>query len=236
MFGATDVGRQRKNNQDNLYFDSRLGIAVVADGIGGRNSGEVASGIAVRGLKQAILDCESLRHEDVAPFLTEGIDKVNRQIILAGQADPQMAGMGTTVNALLFVGNKVYIGHLGDSRTYLFVNGQMWQLTLDHNIKLYVKRGWLPQEALANGKPESLVRALGLSMECEVDIYEKELYSDEMLITCSDGLTDMVPDKRIASIIKENRSHPERLPQILIAEANKQGGRDNITVIVSEVR
>lgn len=237
MYGATDVGRVRSNNQDSLYFNQKQGLAIVCDGIGGRKGGELASSLAVDGIRRAIIDCDSLRHEEITNFLSTTVDRVNRGIIERGRAEIDKEGMGTTLNCLLFVGDKVYIAHLGDSRTYLYYQGYMWQLTLDHNLEVYVERGWLPPEAL-NGKSKSaaLVRSLGLSEHCEVDIYEKRVKPGEIFITCSDGLSGMVGDRKIAAIIKENLNRVDQIPSLLIAEANRKGGRDNITVVLSEVK
>ena len=237
MFGTTDVGRIRKMNQDNYYFNSQQGIVVVADGIGGRKGGEIASGIAVKTIRDAFLGCDNLLHESVNPFLKSNVQKVNQLIIESGQSDPSIEGMGTTLNCLLFVGSKVSIAHLGDSRTYLFYHNHFWQLTIDHSIGIYVKRGWIPQETLTEkgSNPDALVRALGLSEHTEIDIYQKEIRQKEIYITCSDGLTSMVSDIKIAELISLHQNRLEDLPGILVAEANKNGGKDNITVVVSEV-
>jgi len=236
MYGSTDVGRVRKNNQDDLYFNASQGMVIVADGIGGRKGGEVASALAVEGMRKAFLECESLRHEEITPFLASSVDKVNQSILAKGRSDLQVAGLGTTMNCLLFVGDKIYIAHLGDSRTYLYYKGNLWQLTLDHSVEVYVGRGWLPQEAITNGgRPTALVRSLGLSEQCEVDIYEKTIRPGEVYITCSDGLTGMVKDKKIASVIRDNSHRLDAVPRLLVAEANRKGGRDNITVVISAV-
>ncbi len=236
MHGATDMGRVRKNNQDSLFFNAELGLLIVADGIGGRKGGEVASATAVNGIKEAYLNFDSRRHEEVEPFLIKSIDQVNKDIIAKGAATPGLEGMATTLNAILFVGEKAFICHMGDSRTYLYFKQHLWQLTLDHNIENYVERGWLPDGSLAvNPKPGALVRALGLSAQCEVDIYELKLQPGEILLTCSDGLTGMVNDRRILRIIKEYENKLYELPQRLIQEANEAGGQDNVTVVISSI-
>ncbi|SMF22004.1 PP2C family protein-serine/threonine phosphatase [Pseudobacteriovorax antillogorgiicola] len=236
IYGKTDIGRTRKNNQDSLYVSSEHGLVVVADGIGGRKGGEVASKMAVDGMKQAYLSCDSLRHEEVSPFLIKSIDKVNQSIIKHGKKHSEVEGLATTLNCLLFVGEKAYICHLGDSRTYLYYKANMWQLTFDHNIENYVERGWLPDETLMNNsKPGALVRALGLAEECDVDIYEINLKPGEILITCSDGLTSMVSDSEIRKIVQANSHQLHHLPKLLVDTANRNGGQDNITVAISGV-
>lgn len=236
IYGNTNIGRSRKNNQDSIYVSPEHGLVIVADGIGGRRGGEVASEMAVSGMKNAYLSCESLRHEEVSPFLIKSIDEVNQAIINHGKAHPELDGMATTLNCILYVGEKAYICHLGDSRTYLYYKGQMWQLTFDHNIENYVERGWLPDETLMNNsKPGALVRALGLAEECDVDIYEINLKPGEILLTCSDGLTGMVSDHEIRKMIKANAHQISVLPNLLIEAANRNGGADNITVAISGV-
>jgi len=237
VFGDTNVGRVRKKNQDSLYFNAEQGLVVVADGIGGRKGGEVASSMAVKGMTHAFLSCDSLRHEEVTPFLIKSIDKVNMQIMAKGRNTPELEGMATTLNCILFVGEKAYICHLGDSRTYLYYRGNLWQLTFDHNIENYVDRGWLPDETLmTSSKPGALVRALGLSEDCEVDVYEIILKPGSLLLTCSDGLTGMVTDADILKMIKSNEHRINELPRLFIEAANRNGGQDNITVVVSAVK
>jgi protein phosphatase len=237
VFGDTNVGRVRKKNQDSIYFNPEQGLVVVADGIGGRKGGEVASSMAVKGITQAFLNCESLRHEEVAPFLIKSVDQVNQQIVAKGRTSSDLEGMATTLNCILFVGEKAHICHIGDSRTYLYYKGNMWQLTFDHNVENYVDRGWLPDETLMNsGKPGALVRALGLAEDCDVDTYEIGLKPGELLLTCSDGLTSMLTDQEIQKIIRSNEHRINELPRLLIDAANRAGGQDNITVAVSVVK
>ena len=236
MYGETDVGRVRSKNQDSFYFNEVQGLCVVCDGIGGRKGGETASSIAVEGIRKAFLDCDALRAEEAGPFLMVSIDQVNQKIILKGLQERKIQGMGTTINCLLFVGEMVYMAHIGDSRTYLLKDNHIWQLTIDHNIEVYVERGWLPPEVLqSSAKPGALVRALGLSNRCEADIYEKKVSGGEIYLTCSDGLTGMVSDKKIKEIITQNRNRLEVVPKILVAEANRSGGRDNTTVVITEI-
>ena len=236
MYGTSNVGRVRKVNQDNFYCNAQQGIAIVADGIGGRKGGEVASALAVGGISYDYLRCDSLKQSEVPPFLLASIDRANQKIMEEGANDEATSGMGTTLNTLLFVGDRVYIAHIGDSRTYLYYKNNLWQITLDHNMEVYVERGWLPEESLLKAsKPNALVRALGLSPKCEIDIYQKTLKPGEVLLTCSDGLTSMVSDRKILKLIRENEGSLDVLPQKLVDEANNAGGRDNITVIITEI-
>lgn len=235
MSGQTDVGRVRKNNQDALYYDAMQGIAVVADGIGGRKGGEVASQTAVDGLRKAFLDCDRLRHEEISPFLVTAVDQINQKIIQKGIAS-NLKGMGTTLNCLLFVSDRVYIAHVGDSRTYLYYKKGLWQLTIDHNIKMFVERGWMdPATLSSNTRDEALVRSLGLTERCEVDVYDMALKPGEVFITCSDGLSGMITDQKMAAIVHRYYDNLDAMSQALVDEANKCGGRDNVTVVCTKI-
>ncbi len=237
MVGASDLGRQRKTNQDSLFYDEVQGFAVVADGIGGRKGGETASGLVVSGLKSAFMESDKIKHDEIRPFLTAAIDRINRNIIEKGNADESLSGMGTTMDCLMFVGDKLHVAHIGDSRTYLYYDKHLWQLTLDHNVQNFVERGWLPQTSIqAGAKKTALTRAMGLSDHLDVDLYRIKLKKGQLFLTCSDGLTGMVDDLTIAATL--NRHFPERfdkLTDLLITKANKNGGRDNITVLLSYV-
>ncbi len=237
MAGATDIGRRRKGNQDSIFYDESRGLGIVADGIGGRKGGEIASSIAVNSIKKSFFGVESIRFGEVNSFLVDAIDEANASILARGELEPEIHGMGTTLNCLAFVGNRLHLGHVGDSRSYLFQDGNIFQLTIDHNVGTFADRGWLrPRQLLPGSKNEALVKALGLGPICEADIYEMELKAGQVIITCSDGLTGMVPDAEIARIIRKNIFNFETLPSLLIAAANAAGGVDNITVLVSEVR
>jgi protein phosphatase len=237
MVGATDVGRRRKSNQDSLYYDEPAGFGIVADGIGGRNGGEIASSMAVNGLRRCFMNTESIRYEEINPFLISSVDKMNLEILERGRREEEIAGMGTTMNCLMFVGEKLHLALVGDSRTYLYYKKHIFQLTLDHSVGNFLERGWLPKSAVQPGAKEgALVRAMGLAERCEVDIYEMKLKPGQLFLTCSDGLSGMLEDRKIAQIITENLDQFDKLPKVLIDAANAAGGKDNITVLLSLVR
>ena len=235
MSGATHIGRVRRSNQDAFFFDESQGFAVVCDGIGGRKGGDIASNLAVDGVKEQFLKSDKLRYEEISPFLCGAIDGVNRKIIQHGEAAGK-PGMGTTINCLMFVGDRLHIAHVGDSRTYLFYKKHLWQLTLDHNLKMMLDRGWMNRNDLMPGaREEALVRSLGLSERCDVDIYDIPIQPGQLFLTCSDGLSGMISDKSLAHILQKFEHQLDELPQILINEANRKGGKDNITVVLSKV-
>jgi PPM family protein phosphatase len=237
MAGLTDIGRLRKGNQDSIFFDQDARLGIVADGIGGRKGGEIASSTVVETLKSAILAKPELAEEEVAAFLRTHVDKANQRLLLKGEENELVRGLGTTLNCLYFTKKKVYIAHIGDSRTYLYSDGQLWQLTIDHNIETYVRRGWMhPQQIQKGTKQEALVRSMGLSGKCEVDLYTKACQVGEIYLTCSDGLSGMLDDAKLLDMVQKYEKAVDKLPRALVNEANLAGGRDNISVVISQIR
>lgn len=208
---------------------------MVADGIGGRKGGAVASGLVVEGIRAAVAGTPRVGKHEVTGFLSSIVDRLNSQIIKWGQDDEECEGMGTTLNCLLFVGGRLHLAHIGDSRTYLLWKEHFWQMTLDHNVSSFVERGLLPRDVAKGQSSGALVRSIGLAPQVEPDIYEYELQGGEMFLTCSDGLTSMLEDRRIYQLLRQHGKNFQKLPRILIDEANRAGGRDNITVLVTEV-
>lgn len=236
MFGATDVGCVRKMNQDSIGFDANLGFGIVADGIGGRPGGDIASKIAVDSISRSIVEADHIKFDEVSSFMLSKVDLANKNVFQYGKKNIKYQGLGTTLNFLLFFGDNLYIAHIGDSRTYLFYKEHLFQLTVDHNLGTFVKRGVVESSLIENGgKPAALMRAVGLKEELETDLINKKVNEGEIYITASDGLFDMIPDTTIRRIISEYKDKLEKLPDRLIKEANKNGGRDNITVLVSKV-
>jgi PPM family protein phosphatase len=222
----TDVGRQRQGNEDSYLEQSPL--FAVADGMGGARAGEVASKIAVEMLAgSAPADGSPERH------LAEVTKEANRQIYEKAQADSDLAGMGTTLTAALVTGREVAIGHVGDSRLYRFRDGELERLTQDHSlVEEFVRQGKLTPEEAENHPQRSIItRALGPEPDVEVETYTHAGRAGDVYLLCSDGLTGMVPEPRIAEIIAESASLDEAARR-LIEEANANGGKDNITAVL----
>ena len=237
MFGKTDVGRHRKHNEDSLLFDAPSRMAIVADGIGGRNAGEVASATVVKSIANAVINFNKNPSSDMKSFMRSAVSAANRKVLAKGASNPDHSGMATTLNWLMFSENRAYIAHMGDSRTYLYYKKHLWQLTLDHNIENYACRGWLSDNSLHENKnTEALVKAIGLSEDCDVDIYSIGLMASQLFLTCSDGVTSMLSDSAILSLIRSNEHQVNKLPEILVEAANFEGGRDNISAIVTAVK
>lgn len=232
MAGVSDLGRVRKNNEDFLLFDETLSLGIVCDGIGGREGGEVASKLAAETMKDALREAPD---NGLVSFLKAAGQKTNKAIIAVGEQNPTLYGMGTTMECLLFRDKELYLTHIGDSRTYLFHEGNFWQLTIDHNVRTLAFYGDIPEEMgkLAGG--DALVRALGIDKKAEVDVYTIKLVPGQVFLTASDGLFDMIPDTDLAEMIAKGKHDKQALLQTLLAEANKRGGNDNITALISQV-
>ena len=236
MIGDSHIGKRRKINQDSIFYDAKLGLGVVCDGIGGRAAGEKASSLVVDFLQHSYRQSTKIGQADTTPYLIDTINQANLTLIERSRTDEALLGMGTTVNCLAFKGDKLFIGHVGDSRTYLYHKGHMFQLTMDHSVEEFTKRGWLSQAVLnRNPKKGALVRAIGLFQNLDVDVIEIRLREKFIFLTCSDGLSGMVSDQRILELMRKHENELEKLPDVLIKEANKMGGGDNITVLLSQV-
>src|SRR3954451_19302083 len=222
----TDVGRQRQGNEDNYLEQSPL--FAVADGMGGARAGEVASKVAVEKLgSSAPADGSPEQH------LAEVTRQANREIYEMAQGSSDLAGMGTTLTAALVTGQEVAIGHVGDSRVYRFRDGKLERLTQDHSlVEEFVRQGKLTPEEAENHPQRSIItRALGPEPDVEVETYTHAGRDGDVYLLCSDGLTGMVPEQRIAEILRESPSLDEAA-RALIDAANENGGKDNITAVL----
>jgi len=241
-------GMVRSHNEDSVFVDGDAGLAVLADGMGGYNAGEVASGIAVdvvsNGLLPELASGRELSKVDVQSGLTHAalllqqqIAAANKGIYEAAQTRPECAGMGTTIVAAVFHGNRVSIGHIGDSRCYRLRGEKFEQLTHDHSLlQEQIDSGQLTSEQAKYSLNKNLVtRALGIEAIVPADIAEYRVEAIDIYLLCSDGLTDMVDAEMIHNIVDEHRSTLPEAAAELIDLANQNGGRDNISVILTRV-
>jgi protein phosphatase len=245
--GRTDKGFVRQNNEDNYYLDVSSGLLVVADGMGGHASGEVASKMAVDVIRDYFKNVQEGRFPVVGTYREDCSEMTNRigsavhlanmAVYEAAKSDSKLQGMGTTVAAVLIHGNKLSIAHVGDSRVYLVRAGDIEQLTDDHSIVYeQVKRELISRdEAQKSEMKNILTRAVGISPDVEVDFNEMTLTDGDVLILCSDGLNTMISDDDILSTVISTDG-PAETCEKLIDMANNNGGRDNITVITAYVR
>ena len=225
QFYASDVGRQRQGNEDNYFV--RAPLFVVADGMGGAQAGEVASEMAVEEFRDGIGDGSPEAH------LVEIIRTANRRIYERSRSDSAHQGMGTTCTAIYVDTDEVVLAHVGDSRAYLYRDGDLTRLTHDHSlVGELVDRGRLTEEqAEVHPQRNVITRALGPEADVEVDTEHIEARSGDLFLICSDGLTSMLREQAIVPILRE-ADGLEAAGRNLIAAANEAGGRDNITVIL----
>ena len=242
--GITDTGQRRDNNEDNILVDSHHCLAIVADGMGGHNAGEVASKIAIDVTSQFLIAGIHIEAKSEDAFSTaeplkvlmeKSIQLANRKIVEASGDDDKKSGMGTTIACLLFCGNWFVLGNIGDSRCYRFRDGKISQLSVDHSwIQGMVKRGTIKQED-AKHHPQRglLLQALG-NREVEPSFTSGCPQPGDVFLVCSDGLTEVVSNNTIGFVLSQDGS-PQKTAEKLVELANENGGPDNISVIVAKV-
>lgn len=231
----TDIGLNRKNNEDSLYVDEELGLLIVADGIGGHQAGEVASQMAVATIA-FILESKlkSEKRDKIQKHIIEAIYKANEEIFAAVEKDPSLEGMGTTVVLALCRADNVYIAHVGDSRAYLFRKNRMERVTEDHSVVFQLlKAGKItPEEMRYHPLRHMITQALGSSYPAP-DINSFQWSHGDYVLLCSDGLTDFVEDEMIEKVVINADLDIEGKCENLIEMAKEKGGADNITVILA---
>jgi len=245
IIGVTDVGRKRAHNEDSIGSDTSLGIAVLADGMGGYRAGEVASAMAVNmilddlreGLKQGKLgevDEESGFTRETLLIKT-AIEKANATIYQTAQRQPQCHGMGTTVVATAFYDDRMSIAHVGDSRLYRLRAGELQQVTSDHSLlQELIDRGfYTPEEAKQSLNKNLVTRAMGIEVNVSPDLQEEAVQPGDIYLLCSDGLTDLVEDRAIHETLEEHQNDLDEAARSLVKQANDAGGQDNISVILA---
>jgi len=244
----TDTGRVRDHNEDAIGSNPDIGLMVLADGMGGYNAGEVASGIAVQIVTQ--LATEAAQREELnnidshsglmrqSIILRDAVYRSNKIIYQTAQSQTHCEGMGTTIVACMFYDNKVSIAHVGDSRAYRLRGGQFEQMTLDHSLlQELVDRGFYShEEAQRSTNRNYVTRALGVEPTVEVEVHEYDVLPDDVYLLCSDGLPDMVEDDDIHLTISTFNASLEVVGQQLIDLANDHGGRDNVSVMLAQVK
>jgi PPM family protein phosphatase len=244
--GTSDVGRKRNHNEDAFLLLPEEQLYCVADGMGGHACGEVAARIAVEEMAEFFR--LTGRDDDATwPFKPEPVRAPDENRLLTGvklanlriherAADQRLHGMGTTLVAASFPrdGRAVILGHVGDSRAYLVRGGAIRQLTEDHSLLNDFKktRALTPEEIQAFPHKNVIVRALGMKELVEVDVNREELQDGDVVLLCSDGLSGMVPDARIAEIVRATHGDLRRAGAALVAAANDAGGADNVTCVL----
>jgi PPM family protein phosphatase len=238
FFSQTDTGRIRTNNEDSVAMDPAAGVAVLADGMGGYNAGEVASQMAcdfilgemVRWLFEA---SKSATDADVKRAMDICVDNANRAIFTAANSNPTFAGMGTTLVVSVVRPGRVLVGHIGDSRAYRFREGHLQQVTKDHSLlQEQVDAGILtPEQAAVSANKNLVTRAVGVEDFVLLETRVHDLQDGDTLLMCSDGLSDMLNDREIAEVMGSTSDLSDMAAR-LISAANAAGGRDNIAVML----
>ncbi len=232
----SDKGRVRSSNQDSFSAGEVRGAvwAIVCDGMGGANGGNIASGMAVKTISDCITNAyhADMSANGISAMLESSIIAANLNIYDEAVDNKELSGMGTTVVAALITGNDIILAHAGDSRAYMFNNGKLTQITRDHSvIQGMLERGELtPDEAKRDPRKNVITRALGVSEDIEIEFGEELFPKDGILILCTDGLTNFVDSQQMCDIISRNVF--EDCPQLLVDAANEAGGKDNITVVM----
>ena len=241
FYTRTDPGRARENNEDAVAVDDDTQLCVLADGMGGYNAGEIASGMATAFIKSEMARwlSEAGRHakiKEIRRALEICVDNANRSIFNASDSNPQYSGMGTTLVVGVFHGAKLVLGHIGDSRCYRLRNAELSQITKDHSLlQEQIDAGLITQEQASSSTIKNLVtRALGVEDAVMLELNEHNIEVGDCYLMCSDGLSDMVDDAQIASILG-GPIPMEQKADSLVAAANENGGRDNISVLLVEV-
>jgi len=242
---VTDVGRKRKGNEDALFMNPEERLFVVADGMGGHAAGEVASKIAVDSINEFVT-LTGGDEEITWPFgldetisydgnrLKTAIRHANRRVLEATREKTEYEGMATTVAAVLVDGDLANLGHVGDSRIYLWSDGEFSQLTSDHSwVNEQIQNGVISADQARSHPLRNVVtRALGGKPDLSVDMQVRKMKPGEMLLICSDGLTTMVADEEIGRLLEESGGDVDKAAHALVDEANASGGEDNITVVL----
>jgi PPM family protein phosphatase len=249
MAGLTDTGLHRDHNEDTIHFDAEKGLVVLADGMGGYNAGEVASGIAVEMVCHVVHDAMQSsfplhlqRPDSLWPaahdVLMAAVHYANQSIYGTAQSQPQCAGMGTTLVCALFYDSRLAVAHVGDSRLYRLRNDELVQLTRDHSfLQEQIDSGLITAEEAKHSTYKNLVtRAVGIDSGVQAELHEHAVLPGDIYLFCSDGLSDMADDADIADTIMAFNSNLVLNAEQLIQLANDMGGKDNISAILVKVK
>ena len=234
-FANTSVGKARKTNQDYYYISEDGALNVLADGMGGYAGGEIASRLAVLSVVEYIKEHfdknKQYQKEEILEIVKNAMTYANSKVYHKAKENEELEQMGTTLEVCLIYKERAFIGHIGDSRVYRLRKGIMRKLTKDHSyVQTLVEDGTITkEEAEHHPKKNMLIKALGCEETVEVDVMVKGFIKDDIILICSDGLTNMVSEEQIYNTINNNL---ENAAQNLINEANNNGGLDNITLII----
>lgn len=236
-FSVTNIGRKRKLNQDYVYTSEKPvgqlpNLFIVADGMGGHNAGDYASKLAVTTMVEKIIESQE---SEPAGILGQAIDRANAAVWESAAANPELEGMGTTVVAAACYGDTLHVANVGDSRLYVIDGHEIRQITKDHSwVEEMVRRGGIGREEARNHPDKNIItRAVGTEDTVKADFFSVQLKEGDLILMCTDGLTNMLEDEEIRMILNGARDIVEKAEE-LVRRANENGGRDNISVILIE--
>jgi PPM family protein phosphatase len=237
---GTDIGRKRSQNQDSAVSQPELGLFVVADGMGGHRGGEIASAMAVDVIPQIVRKRQKSSNWDPVETATDAITSANYAIYAHAMDQTQLQGMGTTTTALLFRGDLLTIGHVGDSRCYYLRPNALWQATRDHSlVQEKLRAGLINRDQLKTDRMKNVItRSVGFEPEVNVEIYQMSVQAGDLFLICSDGLSGLVDDPEILTVVQKECFEGNNIQgavDALVAAANRNGGDDNITTILVQV-
>ncbi len=227
----TDKGKKRESNQDSFLIDDRLGVFIVADGVGGHTGGEVASALAVETVREVIAHPKAGQFKP-KEVLYQAYEEASHRIFDRAAQEVRLNGMGTTMVMGYYRDTKMYVANVGDSRCYLYRKPYLWQMTEDHSlINEQIRLGMMSEEQARKQLGKNVItRSVGFERDVFPDIIEREVSAGDTFLFCSDGLSGMVNDGDMAKIL--NNTSPEKLTQAMVEKALDHGGDDNVTVLI----
>lgn len=239
FFSISDTGKIRKSNQDSAIA-KEIGsfvLLALADGMGGHSGGEVASSLAIEEISSVISGklAEKMLPGQIMLLLSEALEKANSKIREVAEGDRSLSGMGTTCDVCIATKNKLYVAHIGDSRVYkISKDGTIKKLTRDHSlVELMIENGTIsPEEAVNHPQKNIILQALGISDSIDPDVFQEKISPRDVILLCSDGLTNMLDEETIAQAAISGKK-PSGIAEKLVELANDAGGRDNITVVIA---
>lgn len=244
IFGQTDVGLVRDHNEDAIGYEENIALAILADGMGGHRGGEMASAITVstileyvndkiKKIKPGTIDEES-GYSAESLLIYDAITQANKKVHDSSLANAQYRGMGTTVVVTMFYDNRFTVAHVGDSRLYRLRDGELEQITRDHSLmqELIDREFYTIEQARSSFNKNLVTRAIGIEASVQIDVQEDIAMLDDIYLLCSDGVTDMIEDDLIQTVIINNCNDLEKAATEIIRLANEAGGKDNISALL----
>jgi protein phosphatase len=236
LFGQTDPGLMRKNNEDTFFIEENRGFCLIADGIGGAKNGEIASRLFVEKTVTSFAGPDLLTEFNAPALIRKSFQRANTAILEYATANPGCRGMGCTAELIAFYPDGFVLGHMGDSRSFRLRNSSFKQLTTDHSlVQEQLDQGLItPEEARDHSYKNVILRAVGIEEHPHLDIITGKVIPGDLFLLCSDGLTDMVKPGQIQALMISSATLEEKT-MALVHLANANGGRDNITVVLAEI-